>query len=158
MEVYTVTVATGNAQYSGTNNYIFVTLVGEKGESERTLLDNPGLDFCRGAVSSHVTTLGAAGWWRSQVEFSTGKDLSVWRGSNSVWTPPGWSDGPGPATLSGAQKASCSGRGSTSYRLSLERQQCRQDQTMELWPKRIFLCLNSLKILNLLKNTSCCCR
>lgn len=51
MEVYTVTVATGTSEYSGTNNYIFLTLVGEKAESERTLLDNPGLDFCRGAVS-----------------------------------------------------------------------------------------------------------
>ena len=51
MEVYTVTVATGTSEYSGTNNYIYLTLVGEKGESERTLLDNPGLDFCRGAAS-----------------------------------------------------------------------------------------------------------
>uniref|UniRef100_A0AAQ4NMF3 Arachidonate 12-lipoxygenase n=1 Tax=Gasterosteus aculeatus aculeatus TaxID=481459 RepID=A0AAQ4NMF3_GASAC len=53
MEVYTVTIATGTSEYSGTNNYIFVTLVGEKGESERTLLDNPGLDFCRGAVDQY---------------------------------------------------------------------------------------------------------
>eukprot|EP00064_Thunnus_orientalis_P013422 superscaffoldBa00002181_g13461 len=53
MEVYTVTVATGTSEYSGTNNYIFVTLVGERGESERTLLDNPGLDFCRGAVDQY---------------------------------------------------------------------------------------------------------
>ncbi|CAK6976498.1 arachidonate 12-lipoxygenase%2C 12S-type [Scomber scombrus] len=53
MEVYTVTVATGTSEYSGTNNYIYVTLVGEKGESERTLLDNPGLDFCRGAVDQY---------------------------------------------------------------------------------------------------------
>uniref|UniRef100_A0A667XUD8 Arachidonate 12-lipoxygenase n=1 Tax=Myripristis murdjan TaxID=586833 RepID=A0A667XUD8_9TELE len=53
MEVYTVTVATGTSEYSGTNNYIYVTLVGEKGESERTLLDNPGLDFCRGAVDEY---------------------------------------------------------------------------------------------------------
>uniref|UniRef100_A0A3Q4GAF0 Arachidonate 12-lipoxygenase n=1 Tax=Neolamprologus brichardi TaxID=32507 RepID=A0A3Q4GAF0_NEOBR len=51
MEVYTVTVATGTSEYSGTNNYIYLTLVGENGESERTQLDNPGLDFCRGAVS-----------------------------------------------------------------------------------------------------------
>lgn len=57
MEVYTVTVATGTSEYSGTNNYIFVTLVGEKGESERTLLDNPGLDFCRGAVSGCGTVM-----------------------------------------------------------------------------------------------------
>lgn len=52
MEVYTVTVATGTAAYSGTNNYVYLTLLGEHGESERTLLDNPGLDFCRGAVRS----------------------------------------------------------------------------------------------------------
>lgn len=51
MAVYSINVATGKSEYSGTNNYIFVTLVGEEGESERTLLDNPGLDFCRGAVS-----------------------------------------------------------------------------------------------------------
>lgn len=55
MEVYNVTIATGTSEYSGTNNYIFVTLVGEKGESERTLLDNPGLDFCRGAVRTLLT-------------------------------------------------------------------------------------------------------
>ncbi|XP_034532020.1 arachidonate 12-lipoxygenase, 12S-type [Notolabrus celidotus] len=53
MEVYTVTVATGTSDYSGTNNYVYVTLVGEKGESERTLLDNPGLDFCKGAVDEY---------------------------------------------------------------------------------------------------------
>uniref|UniRef100_A0A8D0A388 Arachidonate 12-lipoxygenase n=1 Tax=Sander lucioperca TaxID=283035 RepID=A0A8D0A388_SANLU len=56
MEVYTVTVATGTSEYSGTNNYIYVTLVGEEGESERTLLDNPGLDFCRGAVDQYKVT------------------------------------------------------------------------------------------------------
>lgn len=57
MEIYTLTVATGTSEYSGTNNYIFVTLVGEKGESERTLLDNPGLDFCRGAVMCDLEIL-----------------------------------------------------------------------------------------------------
>lgn len=56
MEVYTVTVATGKSAYSGTNNYIYVTLVGENGESERTVLDNPGLDFCRGAVDQYKVT------------------------------------------------------------------------------------------------------
>ncbi|XP_060887515.1 arachidonate 12-lipoxygenase, 12S-type isoform X3 [Labrus mixtus] len=59
MEVYTVTVATGTSDYSGTNNYIYVTLVGEKGESERTLLDNPGLDFCRGAVDQYKVSSSA---------------------------------------------------------------------------------------------------
>ncbi|KAM3590259.1 uncharacterized protein V6R79_006714 [Siganus canaliculatus] len=56
MKVYTVTVATGTSEYSGTNNYIYLTLVGENGESERTLLDNPGLDFCRGAVDQYKVT------------------------------------------------------------------------------------------------------
>ncbi|XP_073692356.1 arachidonate 12-lipoxygenase, 12S-type [Garra rufa] len=51
---YKVTVATGTSEYSGTNNYIYVTLVGERGESERTVLDNPGLDFCRGAVDDYT--------------------------------------------------------------------------------------------------------
>ncbi|XP_055056823.1 arachidonate 12-lipoxygenase, 12S-type isoform X2 [Misgurnus anguillicaudatus] len=51
---YTVTVATGTSEYSGTNNYVYVTLVGEKGESERTVLDNPGLDLCRGAVDDYT--------------------------------------------------------------------------------------------------------
>uniref|UniRef100_A0A8C8IEL6 Arachidonate 12-lipoxygenase n=1 Tax=Oncorhynchus tshawytscha TaxID=74940 RepID=A0A8C8IEL6_ONCTS len=53
MEEYKVTVATGTSEYSGTNNYIYVTLVGENGQSERTILDNPGLDFCRGAVDEY---------------------------------------------------------------------------------------------------------
>lgn len=56
METYVVTVATGTSEYAGTNNYIYVTLVGEHGESERTLLDNPGLDFCRGAVDQYKVT------------------------------------------------------------------------------------------------------
>ncbi|TRY91150.1 hypothetical protein DNTS_014123 [Danionella cerebrum] len=51
---YTVTVATGTSEYSGTNNYVYVTLIGERGTSERTMLDNPGLDFCRGAVDDYT--------------------------------------------------------------------------------------------------------
>ncbi|CAG5893767.1 unnamed protein product [Menidia menidia] len=60
MEVYRVTVATGTSEYSGTNNYIFLTLIGEKGESERTQLDNPGLDFCRGAVDQYKVSSQSA--------------------------------------------------------------------------------------------------
>uniref|UniRef100_A0AAY4BZZ1 Uncharacterized protein n=1 Tax=Denticeps clupeoides TaxID=299321 RepID=A0AAY4BZZ1_9TELE len=56
---YKVTVATGTSEYSGTNNYIYVTLVGENGESEKTLLDNPGLDFCRGAVDQYTVKSSA---------------------------------------------------------------------------------------------------
>uniref|UniRef100_A0A8C2GE29 Arachidonate 12-lipoxygenase n=1 Tax=Cyprinus carpio TaxID=7962 RepID=A0A8C2GE29_CYPCA len=56
---YKVTVATGTSEYSGTNNYIYVTLVGERGESERTVLDNPGLDFRRGAVDDYTVKSSA---------------------------------------------------------------------------------------------------
>lgn len=50
---YRVTISTGTSEYSGTNNYIYLVLVGEHGRSERTLLDRPGLDFCRGAVDDY---------------------------------------------------------------------------------------------------------
>ncbi|KAM8882137.1 arachidonate 12-lipoxygenase, 12S-type isoform 1-T1 [Synchiropus picturatus] len=53
MEVYTVTVVTGSKEYAGTKNLIYVTLVGEEGESERTMLDNVGLDFNRGSVDQY---------------------------------------------------------------------------------------------------------
>ncbi|KAK1128692.1 hypothetical protein AOXY_G38542 [Acipenser oxyrinchus oxyrinchus] len=53
MAVYKVTVATGTSEYSGTNNYVYLTLIGEAGQSERTVLDNPGLDLCRGAVDEY---------------------------------------------------------------------------------------------------------
>ncbi|XP_017327615.1 arachidonate 12-lipoxygenase, 12S-type [Ictalurus punctatus] len=56
---YKVIVATGALEYSGTNNYVYVTLVGENGESERTLLDNPGLDLCRGAVDEYIVRSSA---------------------------------------------------------------------------------------------------
>uniref|UniRef100_A0A672QIN1 Arachidonate 5-lipoxygenase-like n=1 Tax=Sinocyclocheilus grahami TaxID=75366 RepID=A0A672QIN1_SINGR len=56
---YKVTVATGTSEYSGTNNYIYVTLVGERGESERTVLDNPGLDFRRRAVDDYTVKSAA---------------------------------------------------------------------------------------------------
>uniref|UniRef100_A0A3B4CQ51 Reverse transcriptase domain-containing protein n=1 Tax=Pygocentrus nattereri TaxID=42514 RepID=A0A3B4CQ51_PYGNA len=45
--------------YSGTNNYVYVTLVGEKGESERTVLDNQGLDLCRGTVDDYIVQSSA---------------------------------------------------------------------------------------------------
>ncbi|KAI1898874.1 hypothetical protein AGOR_G00076900 [Albula goreensis] len=56
---YKVSVATGTSEYSGTNNYVYVTLVGEKGESERTVLDHPGLDLCRGAVDEYTVRSAA---------------------------------------------------------------------------------------------------
>ncbi|KAG7330197.1 hypothetical protein KOW79_006419 [Hemibagrus wyckioides] len=56
---YKVTVATGTSKYSGTNNYVHVTLVGENGESERTLLDKPGLDQCDGAGDDYIVRSSA---------------------------------------------------------------------------------------------------
>lgn len=52
MPSYTVTIATGNQWFAGTDDYVYITLVGTEGCSERTLLDKPLYnDFERGAVS-----------------------------------------------------------------------------------------------------------
>lgn len=53
MPSYTVTIATGNQWFAGTDDYIYVTLVGTERCSERTLLDKALYnDFERGAVST----------------------------------------------------------------------------------------------------------
>lgn len=55
MPSYFVTVATGNQWFAGTDDYIYLTLVGLAGTSERHLLDKPFYnDFERGAVSEVV--------------------------------------------------------------------------------------------------------
>lgn len=57
MPSYTVTVSTGSQWFAGTDDYIYITLVGTEQSSERTLLDKPLYnDFERGAVSE-VTLL-----------------------------------------------------------------------------------------------------
>ncbi|TTG62688.1 Arachidonate 5-lipoxygenase [Bagarius yarrelli] len=54
MPSYTVTVATGSQWFAGTDDYIYLTLVGTEHCSERTLLDKPLYnDFERGAVDSY---------------------------------------------------------------------------------------------------------
>uniref|UniRef100_A0A8C6S1B5 Arachidonate 5-lipoxygenase a n=1 Tax=Neogobius melanostomus TaxID=47308 RepID=A0A8C6S1B5_9GOBI len=54
MPVYTVTVATGSQWFAGTDDYIYITLVGTERCSARTLLDKPLYnDFERGAVDSY---------------------------------------------------------------------------------------------------------
>lgn len=51
---YKVTVATGALGYSGTTNYVYLTLVGEKEQSERKLLDKSlVLDLCKDTVSQN---------------------------------------------------------------------------------------------------------
>ncbi|XP_016133554.1 arachidonate 5-lipoxygenase-like [Sinocyclocheilus grahami] len=59
MPNYTVTVATGSQWFAGTDDYIYLTLVGSEGCSERTLLDKPLYnDFERGAVDSYDISVG----------------------------------------------------------------------------------------------------
>uniref|UniRef100_A0A3P8Z5J3 Arachidonate 5-lipoxygenase a n=1 Tax=Esox lucius TaxID=8010 RepID=A0A3P8Z5J3_ESOLU len=59
MPSYTVTVATGSQWFAGTDDYVYITLVGTEGCSERTLLDKALYnDFERGAVDSYDVTVG----------------------------------------------------------------------------------------------------
>ncbi|KAF4105573.1 polyunsaturated fatty acid 5-lipoxygenase [Onychostoma macrolepis] len=59
MPNYTVTVATGTQWFAGTDDYIYMTLVGSERCSERTLLDKPLYnDFERGAVDSYDVSVG----------------------------------------------------------------------------------------------------
>ena len=51
MAEYKVEVATGDMKEAGTWDKVYVTLFGTAGQSERTELDNCGLDFNRGTVS-----------------------------------------------------------------------------------------------------------
>ncbi|XP_068111325.1 polyunsaturated fatty acid 5-lipoxygenase-like [Hyperolius riggenbachi] len=58
MPSYTVTVATGNQRFAGTDNYIYITLVGSKGCSEKNLLDKPSYnDFERKAIDFYDVTI-----------------------------------------------------------------------------------------------------
>ncbi|XP_041866922.1 polyunsaturated fatty acid 5-lipoxygenase [Melanotaenia boesemani] len=59
MPSYIVTIATGNQWFAGTDDYIYITLVGTEGCSEKTLLDKPLYnDFERGAVDSYDVSAG----------------------------------------------------------------------------------------------------
>uniref|UniRef100_K7E843 Arachidonate 5-lipoxygenase n=1 Tax=Ornithorhynchus anatinus TaxID=9258 RepID=K7E843_ORNAN len=58
MASYTVTVATGSQWFAGTDDYIYLTLVGSRGCSDKHLLDKPFYnDFERGAVDSYDVTV-----------------------------------------------------------------------------------------------------
>ncbi|ETE65054.1 Arachidonate 5-lipoxygenase, partial [Ophiophagus hannah] len=58
MPSYLVTVATGNQWFAGTDDYIYLTLVGVAGTSERHLLDKPFYnDFERGATDTYEVTV-----------------------------------------------------------------------------------------------------
>ncbi|XP_013927287.1 PREDICTED: arachidonate 5-lipoxygenase, partial [Thamnophis sirtalis] len=58
MPSYFVTVATGTQWFAGTDDYIYLTLVGLAGTSERHLLDKPFYnDFERGATDTYEVTV-----------------------------------------------------------------------------------------------------
>ncbi|TNN24794.1 Hydroperoxide isomerase ALOXE3 [Liparis tanakae] len=48
---YKLEVTTGDLKSAGTWDHIYVTLFGTEGQSERTELDNFGIDFSTGTVS-----------------------------------------------------------------------------------------------------------
>ena len=50
MAEYKLEVTTGNMTHAGTFDHVFVTLIGTGGKSERTELDNYGVDFKTGMV------------------------------------------------------------------------------------------------------------
>lgn len=55
MASYSVTVATGSQWFAGTDDYVYLTLMGSAGTSERHLLDKSFYnDFERGAVSGRA--------------------------------------------------------------------------------------------------------
>lgn len=68
MPSYTVTVATGSQWFAGTDDYIYLSLIGSAGCSEKHLLDKAFYnDFERGAVRTRARDRdrrdgGKAGW------------------------------------------------------------------------------------------------
>ncbi|XP_076019755.1 polyunsaturated fatty acid 5-lipoxygenase [Genypterus blacodes] len=81
MPAYTVTVATGSQWFAGTDDYIYVTLVGTEQSSERTLLDKPLYnDFERGAVDSYEV----------KVEDNLGEIVLVKIEKNKYWILDDW--------------------------------------------------------------------
>ncbi|XP_074470791.1 hydroperoxide isomerase ALOXE3-like isoform X2 [Sebastes fasciatus] len=54
MAEYKLEVTTGDKQYAGTWDHIYVTLFGTEGQSERTELDNFGTDFTTGTTGNYT--------------------------------------------------------------------------------------------------------
>ncbi|XP_056147851.1 polyunsaturated fatty acid 5-lipoxygenase [Lampris incognitus] len=81
MPSYTVTVATGSQWFAGTDDYIYITLVGSERCSERTLLDKPLYnDFERGAVDSYNVSVAE----------SLGEVMLVKIEKNKYWRQDDW--------------------------------------------------------------------
>lgn len=54
MAEYTLRVTTGAKKHAGTIDHVYVILFGTEGQSERTNLDNFGIDFRTGMASSRL--------------------------------------------------------------------------------------------------------
>ncbi|XP_047429797.1 hydroperoxide isomerase ALOXE3-like [Mugil cephalus] len=54
MAEYKVQVTTGDMKYAGTMDHIYITLFGTEGQSERTELDNVGIDFKTGTTGTYT--------------------------------------------------------------------------------------------------------
>lgn len=101
MPSYTVTVATGSQWFAGTDDYIYLSLVGSAGCSEKHLLDKPFYnDFERGAVRAIGRTgLGVSGTPSGR---GSGGGAGPIRGSREPrGARPGSGDGVRPATTLG---------------------------------------------------------
>lgn len=65
MAVYKLEVTTGDMKHAGTMDNIYITLFGTEGQSDRTNLDNLGIDFKSGKVryiqSNNVYKIGVGG-------------------------------------------------------------------------------------------------
>lgn len=57
MAEYKLEVTTGNMTNAGTFDYIYATLIGSEGKSERTNLDDYGRDFGTGTVRWVLTVI-----------------------------------------------------------------------------------------------------
>lgn len=97
MPSYTVTVATGSQWFAGTDDYVYLSLEGTAGCSERHLLDKPFYnDFERGAVSAGTAPAQPAvpvpllpGWGWASGQASRGSELSIATLNGSCKTAPG---------------------------------------------------------------------
>ncbi|XP_077469159.1 polyunsaturated fatty acid 5-lipoxygenase-like [Stigmatopora argus] len=81
MPSYTVTIVTGSQWFAGTDDYVYVTLVGTEASGERTLLDKPLYnDFERGAVDSYLV----------RVDENLGELLLVKLQKRKYWVQDDW--------------------------------------------------------------------
>ncbi|KAM9857495.1 hydroperoxide isomerase ALOXE3-like isoform 1-T2 [Aulostomus maculatus] len=60
MSEYKVEVTTGDMQYAGTLDNVYITIYGTKGQSERTKLNNFGIDFTAGKTGTYTIKVGSS--------------------------------------------------------------------------------------------------